>query len=409
VRGLVKRVAASAPAEPLPGSFVFGDGINWKSRLRETFLYVELPFWLMTPPGDMQVAWGGVTFPVRICPPWMEVFGREVTDSRLTVLHYGPLAASPPPAIAELAARHDAMWLRRPGKTFIRLSARAHAGAFRAPAGGQQAAVKRQQQAYWASLCEAHLPVVNELIQRYRLVTYDYFAYEVSAWDVPVWYLTHGGAGYRAVLVPYKSWDEKPVTDQDGAAPGEPGTVSSFEWATLEQLASTSSAEATPGEFDLIDARSLMERGDYTGAVRRTVTAIEAVLAWALLHELQARHPADEAAARLARTDNDFPGRLAQWRRLARPEIADELFSAFETTRKIRHEIVHRSRRLTHQDRGLAQRAVDTSRWLYNQIEDNPERAMLRDKGALKSVGRAVMAPRLPTKLGRNGITVAPL
>ena len=37
-------------------------------------------------------------------------------------------------------------------------------------------------------------------------------------------------------------------------------------------------ALSTPGEFDLLDARSLIERGDYTGAARRTVTAIEAVL-----------------------------------------------------------------------------------------------------------------------------------
>ena len=40
------------------------------------------------------------------------------------------------------------------------------------------------------------------------------------------------------------------------------------------------------GEFDLLDARSLMERGDYTGAVRRTTTAIEALIGAKLKEEL---------------------------------------------------------------------------------------------------------------------------
>jgi len=74
----------------------------------------------------------------------------------------------------------------------------------------------------WASLCEAHLPIVNELIQRYRLAACDYVAYEVSPWDVPIWYLNHDGEGYLAVLVPYKSWDVKPVTVEPGENPGDP-------------------------------------------------------------------------------------------------------------------------------------------------------------------------------------------
>ena len=32
---------------PPPESFAFGDGIDWNSELLETYLYVELPFWLM--------------------------------------------------------------------------------------------------------------------------------------------------------------------------------------------------------------------------------------------------------------------------------------------------------------------------------------------------------------------------
>jgi hypothetical protein len=152
-----------------------------------------------------------------------------------------------------------------------------------------------------------------------------------------------------------------------------------------------------------------MERGDYTGAVRRTVTAVEAVLRWALLTELEKRYGSDEAATRTAKTDNDFPGRLRQWRKLANPSIPQVLFDEFEVTRKVRHEIVHLGRRLTHQDRGQAQRSVDTGRWLYNKIEDKNDRGRLRDYGVLKSVGRAALAPRFPTKLDPDGLTVGPL
>jgi len=410
---VLKKIIAdsSARSGPLPESFTFGDGIDWSSPLQETLLYVELPFWLMTPPGPVEVRWSGVMFTVDVCSPWMEVFAGEITDSRVSCLHQGPLRPNgyePSKEIADLLDSKQIKWLHRPCKTMLRLTARAHADAFREIAATEPPRAKVEREAYMASLCEAHLPVVNELIQRYRLVTYDYFAYEVSAWDVPVWYLKHSGAGYRAILLPYKSWDAKPVTVEDADIPAGPPKIRPFQWATPAQLTAASSDDATPGEFDLLDARSLMERGDYTGAVRRTVTAIEAVLAWALLGELKKRYSPEDAARKLANTDNDFPGRLAQWRRLAQPPISQQEFDEFETTRRIRHEIVHRSRRLLHGERGRAQRAVDTSRWLFNKIEAKPDRAALRDKGVLKSVGRVALTMRYPAAVGAGGITLGP-
>jgi hypothetical protein len=176
--------------------------------------------------------------------------------------------------------------------------------------------------------------VINELIQRYRLVTYDDFAYEVSPWDVPVWFLKHNNLGYHSVLIPYKTWDDKPHQIERSEAHSDTPIARPFQWATSENLAAWSTADATPGEFDLLDARSLMERGDYTGAVRRTVTAIEAVLRWALLDALERKYSADEAAERVAKTDNDFPGRLRQWRKFAKPKIGKTEFDEFGRTRK---------------------------------------------------------------------------
>jgi hypothetical protein len=47
-------------------------------------------------------------------------------------------------------------------------------------------------------------------------------------------------------------------------------------------------------------------------------------------------------------------------------------------------------------ERGLAQRCVDTSRWLYNQIEGMPDRTRLREVDTRKSIGLATMSLHFP-------------
>jgi hypothetical protein len=326
----------------------------------------------------------------------MEVYLGDVTDSRVTVIHHGPLRDEWQPSddIAGALAEQDVSVLRRLCKTMLRLTTQAHSSAFRQLDESAIPRMRAEQEVYRASLCEAHLPVVNELIQRYRLLTYDYFAHEVDAWDVPVWYLKHEGVGYRASLLRYKDWDRKPVVVDPKA-----GIAKEFEWTAPEDISAASTSTATPGEPDLLDARSLMERGDYTGAVRRTVTAIEAVFRWALKTELRKQYDDAEAERRTANTDNDFPGRLAQWRKLAQPQIPQVLFDGFENTRKMRHAIVHRALRLTLEDRGRAQRAIDTSRWLFNKIENKPDRETLREKDITKSLGRIALTVRFPSSI----------
>jgi len=363
----------------------------------------------MVDPGPVTVTWAETNFSVDICSPWMEVFIDEVTDSRASCFHHGPLQEDWSPS-KEVAAELDSAgiaWMPRPCKTMLRLKAYAHDDAFRVPRLTEPPRVQVEHEAYWSSLCEAHIPVVNELIQRYRLVTYDYFPYEVSAWDVPVWFLKHHDSGYIAVLLPYKTWDDKPAVYEPAAEAGQPDQRRPFQFTTCDALAAASSHDATPGEFDLLDARSLMERGDYTGAVRRTITAIEAVVEWALRIELQSQYPAGDVEKRLEKTRNNFPERLRQWRDLAEPQLTPRAFEELTAWRAIRHEIVHRSRRLTHDERGLAQQIVDTGRWFYNRVEAKPERERLREKGTtLRAVGRVAMAPRLPTKISQGRIVV---
>jgi len=387
-------------------SFKSGDTINWDSPIRETFIYVELPFWLMIPSGDIQIEWSGHTFQVWVCPSWREVFMQQVTDSRGTVYHHGPRTSEdwmPGSQAAELIEANGIKWMERPCKTVVRIAINAHSHAFESREGIELPRAHSELSSYWASLCEAHVPVLNELIQRYRLATYDYFAYEVSPWDVPVWYIKHAAIG-RVLIAPYKAWDVKPVVF---GTPDE--SPKEMQYASLDELSSGSANEASPGEFDLLDARSLMERGDYTGAVRRTVTAVETLTEWSLSCELLRDYSKGETQKIIKETKNDFAKRLGKWQEVSGKEIGNVLIGEFMKTRKIRHQIVHAGRRLTQGDRGAAQRSVDTGRWLYNQIEDIPHRAYLRDHGTIKAVGRVALSLRFPVSLQPEGFMVHPV
>ena len=111
--------------------------------------------------------------------------------------------------------------------------------------------MSREHSAYRASLCEAHIPVINELIQRYRLQTYDYFPYEVRP-GRSVWYVTsfRTPAPYtphsiqRLGLQTSRRWTRG--MDSDGTP-----TLAPFEWADKTSVEAISSESASQGEFDL--------------------------------------------------------------------------------------------------------------------------------------------------------------
>jgi hypothetical protein len=73
-----------------------------------------------------------------------------------------------------------------------------------------------------------------------------------------------------------------------------------------------------PGENDLLDARNLMEGGDYSGAV----------------------------LDKLETSMTDFLGRLRQWKRLSGVQLPPQREETIKKTRKLRHEIVLRGRRI---------------------------------------------------------------
>lgn len=374
--------------EPYPGG-VFGDRLDWKGDAEDIRLAVELPFWLMVRSSPLDVQVSGWTVTVDIRDDHVELHTGEVSDAKMSCIYLGP-----DPSKVDLAAvPDDAPVTLRKCKTVLRWPARCLSDALAAVGDGYWRT--REAMAYFGALCAAHIPVVNEVITRYRLASYDYFPFEVSPWDVPIWFVQSQRGHVMVPLLPYRSWDRKPLIN---------GELMSL--VTHEDLAAGRSSPE-PGELELLDALMLMERGDYSGAVRRVVTAIEVALESRLRAELARVQPADEVERRLEASKNDFPGRLRQWSKLSGRTVPDAVSRELEATRSIRHEIVHRGRRIPYAERGVAQRAVDTSRWAFNFIEGRRDLAELREtRLALRSIGRFNPGMHFLAELTPDGVVV---
>lgn len=397
----------------IPESFYVGDQLDWDSPLIPVHLVVELPFFLMMETAMIRIPCGPAVHLLLVTEGETEVFVGTFQDSRRLCGYQGnnPDAFESRQDIQNLGLP----FIHRRQRTNVYFKVRVHEGILRAAhdmSGGPQRRLAGQ---YLATLCEAHLPVLNELIRRYRLSTYDYFAYEVSAWDIPVWHVRGGPTGhvsvvlfdyadlearpqiYPSLLMPDKSPDERqehyPLTLIDGKA--------------LETL---DPGVGVPGEDDLLDARNLMERGDYSGAVRRATTAIEALVEHVLRNELSKRFDSTTVEQKLAASQNDYPGRYRQWKKLSGATIPENLENDFEQTRILRHEIVHRGRRIVYEERGIAQRCVDTGRWLFNHIEQDPARRDLRENNnVVRAIARPTLAFRFPVDETPEGFLVRSL
>jgi hypothetical protein len=345
-----------------PRSFAVGDNLDWESPFVDVQLVAELPFWMMLPPTIVTIEFEQTPFEMLITDGDFEVFVGSVTDNRRSCGYQGPQ-----PDRFESRDDIQAMHLpivRRKQRTTVYFHARCHDAMQQAIL---NSATYRVAISYFASLCEAHIPVINELVNRYRLLTYDYFAYEVSAWDIPIWHVRGGTLGHFAVpLFDYLSIDGRPKIYpkfmKTDATEEEREDFYLLELTTGDQLEGTTSASASPGEMDLLDARNLMERGDYSGAIRRTTTAIEVLVEYVLKVELSQQYDPNTVEAKLNASKTDFPGRLRQWQKLSGVALPEGIIRSIEETRTLRHEVVHEGRRLTYAERGLAQRLTDSGR-----------------------------------------------
>jgi hypothetical protein len=378
-RDMKKRLKAGS----VPESYSFGEELDWKAPWVTMTYSVELPFWLMLADCNLTVRFADHDYAVEVRSDHWELYVGEQSPSSINAIYFGQQrfdGVRPDLMAAILERRLPYIWRRC--RTVVKITSRCIASVAEPPEpdSEQDSRIDNVRKEYLRSMCELHLPVVNHLIQSYRMITYDYFPYEVSPWDVPVWYCVAKPGFQRVVLLPYSAWDLKP-RDED--------TQDEYSLTTPERLQAVLRDAVDPAEFELVDALNRMERGDYTGAVRRVTTAAEAELGRVLRAALAATRTDADVEVALRASRNDFPRRLREYEGLRGQRVPDVHRAELERTRTMRHEIVHQGMRIQFSERGRAQRAVDTGRWFFNWLQNDPQRTRVRESGlALRSLGQ---------------------
>jgi hypothetical protein len=80
------------PEDELPQWYLAGTGLDWASPFTPIDLYVELPFWLLTPPASYPVSVKGTTLEINVLQDWLEIVkGHRYTSSHCNAIGYGKL------------------------------------------------------------------------------------------------------------------------------------------------------------------------------------------------------------------------------------------------------------------------------------------------------------------------------
>jgi hypothetical protein len=225
-------------------------------------LRVEFPFWLLDNNTNLEITVEGYKFPVSISGETFELHVSEIADSKRTVIYSGPIKNLDDIKSAGdiLAIQPNVPLIWRKCKTLLRITTRCNQDVWEKAQKPHRPSIDY----YLQTLCRAHIPVLNTLIQHYRLATYDFFAFEVAPWDVPNWYIERDSIAKCILLVPYRGWDHRPLQLPDDA-----GNTHFYQLVDSITLHARMADTSTPGELELLDAINLMERGSYSDAVRR--------------------------------------------------------------------------------------------------------------------------------------------
>ena len=376
----------SAPATPastekqefkFPDSYILGQELDWDAPWIDASLWTELPFWLMTANTTVSVEVEGHVFELAVHENYFELHAGEVTDSKFSVAYQGPLKTLE--GLSErvqeaIKNNPNVPFMWRKCKTVLKIKSRCNQSVWNSAITGGRPTIPREANVikfYLASLCRAHIPVINKLIQGYRLATYDYFPHEVTSWDVPRWIVEHDGQSVSAQLVRYREWDYKPHGFEESfkdlaekIQKGEklPPPTLPYELIHHADLQAALSIAASPGELDLMDALNFMERGDYSGTVRRVTTALEVIVESVVGKVIEEKEGAASAAKFLEDTETNFRRRLSKYEQLSGRKLNPALQRELFTTRKLRHRIVHGGYRIGFNEIGTAQKAIDTGR-----------------------------------------------
>ncbi|NQT11476.1 MAG: hypothetical protein HQ582_01925 [Planctomycetes bacterium] len=398
----------------------------WKGRSIPIQLMVELPFWLMIPDCEISIAHGGATVRVRIRGKYMAVSdGPLFYDSHRNVVFIGPnddLKAGEelPPVVARTEAA-----IYRPMKTVVVFRPEVMEDAVVAlqePVSATQQElreVRRVNRAaqYLQSLAYAHVPLLNRLITDYRLASRDPCAFQVSQWNVPVWFAEYNDKLVRVCLMPYSDNDWYPALRRLKGGERPP-----FYAASPHVVGVQTGADVAPGTLEILDARSLMYRGHVADAVRSAVTAIEVALEGQIAKLLTHNGWTEQQIqSRLEETWNDFDERVADYERISGTRIPGPVLSCLphingirlkselSCVRRLRHKIVHEGLRVNSHSRGAMVRAIETMTWLFHWLSWEEGKAQEKSRSyVFFEMMRGMGIPRYSVTYRDSGVVVLP-
>lgn len=386
---------------PPPESFFAGDDLNWDAPWSDVTLRVELPFSLMVDDAAIPIQVGGHTFPVSLHGESFELHICILSDSKQSAIYEGPFRKREELSTEIqdfLRMRSDANPLWRKCKTVLKITSRCNEDVWN-KAGNDQP-TRPSVRLYLEELCRAHIPVVNTLIQAYRLATYDHFAFEIAPWDVPYWRVERDGKAFSCLLVPYRGWDHKIVSLD----------AQRYQLIEATSLREKISDIGTAGEMELLDAINFMERGNYSDAIRRITTAIEVVVAAVAGYQVEQHEGMQAAAKFLKKTRLDFPGRITKYEALSGRKLPDALKKDLNKTRTLRNHIVHGGHRISPGERSLADLAVFNGRLTFNWFENDAQRKKVREsRPGFRSLGRDLTYNIFHPEITPDGVVLSPL
>ena len=206
----------------IPKSYWIGQELNWEASSVDVVLLCEVPFWIMVPNCVLEVEVHNYKFNVEIRDDFIVKYAGLVGNSQSGWIYVGTPNPDPNQLDTETKKQIEERNLPiidRKCKTVFRVHSTCNGDVLRAV---DEKARSRPAQFYLQSFCEAHIEIINRIIQHYRLSTYDFFAYEVNPWDVPFWFLLSEEFGPSKVdLLMYPAWDVKPVIRVDSNGPFE--------------------------------------------------------------------------------------------------------------------------------------------------------------------------------------------
>ena len=378
---------AAFAGEPFPTSVWPGSSLDWSSPRIGVQLYVELPFWLMMPEGQFEVAHGETKLKIDVVHGCEEI---QLTTTHLknrssTVFIVRPNELPPPAAQRRIDSSKNGCSARIHRTTLV-----IETFALRSALEGviHEKPISRNHAAmYFTALGAGHLPLVNALITAYRRASYDPFVQEVTGATVPIWFLRFKDHFLRVSVYPYADLEYRCTlrTKEGKSVP--------VDLSTIEEVSQFLKQVETPGETILLDAWNYFYAGRYSDSIRALVSAIEVLLEAKYTDALRdsGKSP-EQIQSVMTFTTTKFFTRLNNYLELTKRTLPGPLLSwdPFVTgvrlrseliqTRELRHKIVHEGHRMSAFAHSSMLRAAETMTWLFDWIDDNEINGIKRFK-----------------------------